>query len=247
MTLLVKKTDQVPDSVTAGQDTVAIRMPNHPLTLSLLKTLNVGVVAPSANLFMQVSPTTARHVKEGLGESLYVLDGGPCQVGIESTIVDVRDPHSAVILRPGMVTREGLEEVLSSEGISVRYREEAPSPKVSGDHPKHYSPRKPLILLPHPKLFPELLVKLAKEKGENVGIYFLSFGFSEEFSQVYQELAGYFVLHDMPTQPSAYARALYEALHDADDSRADVIVLEAPPKTSEWIAIWDRISRAVSP
>jgi hypothetical protein len=90
-------------------------------------------------------------------------------------------------------------------------------------------------------------VKLAKERGENVGIYLLSFGFSEEFSQIYQQLAGYFVLHDMPTQPEAYAKALYQALHEADDSRAEVIVLEAPPKTSEWVAIWDRLSRAVSP
>ena len=246
LTLILKKTEAVSDLITANQDSVAIRMPNHPLTLELLRNLDAPLVAPSANKFMQVSPTSADHVREGLGKDLFVLDGGECRVGIESTIIDARNPAEIIILRPGMISREDLVQALGSdEKISVRYREaEEKTPKAPGLCEKHYSPTKPLVLLNSKDSLVDVLEKLAEERGEPASIYFLSFGFSEELFELYQEVDAYFVTHDMPTSPELYAKVLYGALHEADDSLASVILLEAPPKTKEWVAIWDRLGRA---
>jgi L-threonylcarbamoyladenylate synthase len=137
LTLIVEKAAWVPDSVTGDQPSVGLRIPSHPLALRLLEAFGGALAAPSANRFGRVSPTTAEHVRADLGTDVdLVLDGGPCQVGVESTIVDARgdDP---VILRPGGVTREALEAEL---GRAVPSRGES-SLKVSGGLPSHYAPR----------------------------------------------------------------------------------------------------------
>ncbi len=137
LTLVLPKAAHVPDGVTAGLPTVGIRIPNHPLALALIEAAGVPIAAPSANVFTKLSPTQARHVDEALAD--YVLDGGPAQVGIESTVVSLVDGRP-VLLRPGVLHIEGLVAATPAEGAH-------PAP---GMHAKHYSPRTPLVLGPSP-------------------------------------------------------------------------------------------------
>ncbi|MBM3734969.1 MAG: threonylcarbamoyl-AMP synthase [Acidobacteria bacterium] len=147
LTLVVPKADSIPDIVTAGLPTVGLRMPSHPIALALIRESGVPLAAPSANLFTGLSPTTADHVRQALGASIaMVLDGGPCVVGIESTVVSVAGPP--MLLRPGMISREQIEAVTgpladpAQPGMGAH-----PAP---GMHPRHYSPRTRLILGPPP-------------------------------------------------------------------------------------------------
>lgn len=145
LTLIVKKAEIVPDLVTAGLDSVGIRMPSHPVALELIRRAGVPIAAPSANRFSQISPTTAEHVRAGLGGRVdLVLDGGPAQIGIESTVISlVRTPPT--VLRPGMVTLEQLEGA-----TGIRFEGEVNRPRLEespGQHPRHYAPRTPFYLL----------------------------------------------------------------------------------------------------
>jgi len=142
LTLILPRSRRVSDAVTGGQGTVGLRVPSHPTALSLLKSFGGGVAAPSANRFGKVSPTTAAHVRSDLGGDVdFILDGGPCRVGLESTIVDVSGAEPA-ILRPGGVTREAIEEAL---GRPVPLREKA-EVRVSGQLESHYAPRAEVVL-----------------------------------------------------------------------------------------------------
>lgn len=139
LTIIVPKQPSVPDLVTGGLPSVGLRMPAHPLALALLKAVQLPLAAPSANRFTQLSPTTATHVREGLGDRVeLVLDGGPCAVGIESTVISLAGsgPH---ILRAGMISQPEIEAVIGP----VETGAGAESP---GQHPKHYSPRTPVVL-----------------------------------------------------------------------------------------------------
>lgn len=145
LTIIVKKAEIVPDIATAGLETVGIRMPSHPIALDLIRRVSLPVAAPSANRFGEVSPTTAEHVRAGLGDLVdVILDGGPTEVGIESTVVSLRrDPP--MILRPGMITQADLE---SATGIAWDRETELPHVQESpGQHPRHYAPRTPFFVL----------------------------------------------------------------------------------------------------
>ena len=137
LTLVLPKTSAIPDIVTAGLATVGIRIPNHPLALALLRQAGVPVAAPSANRFTSLSPTTAEHVREAFGDTVPVLDGGHCRVGIESTVVSIT-PGKVTLLRPGMISIEDVE-LVSAPGEDAAH----PAP---GMHARHYSPRTPLVL-----------------------------------------------------------------------------------------------------
>jgi L-threonylcarbamoyladenylate synthase len=146
LTLVVPKNVAIPDIVTAGLPSVAIRMPSHPVALRLIELAGVPVAAPSANRFMEISPTTAEHVRIGLGHRVHmVLDGGPAQVGIESTVVSLTG-RRPVILRPGMIAASDLEAATghSWEQVNVLAQGPAESP---GLHPRHYAPHTPLYIL----------------------------------------------------------------------------------------------------
>ncbi len=139
LTIIVPKRDVVPDIVTAGLPSVALRMPAHPVALALISAAQVPLAAPSANRFTQLSPTSAQHVRDGLGDAVdFVLDGGPCRVGIESTVVSLAGPIPR-ILRPGMISRTQIEDVIGP----VETGAGAESP---GQHPKHYSPRTRVVI-----------------------------------------------------------------------------------------------------
>ena len=155
LTLVLPKRDHVPALVTSGLPSVAVRMPRHPLMRALLRLCGRPLAAPSANPFGYVSPTTAAHVAAGLGGRIgHILDGGPCAVGVESTILDLRDPARPALFRPGAVTRAQLERVL---GVRIRAVKKRPAPDAAataavapGMLARHYAPRTPLTL--HRKL-----------------------------------------------------------------------------------------------
>lgn len=145
LTLVLPKSDAIPDLVTSGLSSVGVRAPAHPIALELISLAGVPIAAPSANLFSQLSPTTAEHVRIGLGDRVdMILDGGPCEVGIESTIVSLLGPDP-VILRPGMITRSELEQAAE---FPFAAPPDSPNPSLApGLHPKHYAPRTRIYLL----------------------------------------------------------------------------------------------------
>jgi L-threonylcarbamoyladenylate synthase len=224
LTLVLPKQAIVPALVTAGLDTVGVRVPAHPVALALIEAAQLPVAAPSANRFSQISPTTAQHVREGLGNRVdYILDGGPCTVGIESTVLSLVGPMP-VLLRPGGVSRAELEDVIGRIDHQHEVTNEAhPSP---GMHPRHYSPRTKLFLVTSgdvPRQGSGAYLQLHSPPGREV-----------------RELVS------MPSDAGAYAAQLYSTLHRLDTRGYDWIAVEAPPNAPEWEAIRDRLRRAAS-
>jgi L-threonylcarbamoyladenylate synthase len=214
----------IPPIVTAGLPTVGLRMPAHPIALALIRAAGVPLAAPSANRFTEVSPTTADHVRLSLGSDIdYILDGGPCSIGIESTVLSLVDPRP-ILLRPGGISRTELEAIVGPVASASEIRAGAhPSP---GMHPRHYSPRTPL-----------LLVKDGKLPDQGQGIYLQHQHLPSRASvQTIQ----------MPAAAPDYAAALYEILHQADAGNYNWIVVDLPPDTPEWEAVHDRLRRGAS-
>jgi L-threonylcarbamoyladenylate synthase len=233
LTLVVRKGRKIPDLVTAGQDTVGLRVPAHPIALALLEEARIPIAAPSANLSSQVSPTTAQHVVRGLGARVdLVLDGGPTTVGIESTVVDVTGKVPR-ILRPGMISRDdiariaGDAEIASSEDTAAMLR----SPGMLG---RHYAPHARVRLFSGDDR--EAAVRegqAALKQRRRVG--------AMVFKSLPLDLLNEY---RMPRDPDAYARELYATLHALDEADCDLVLLERPPSTPEWAAIADRLQRA---
>ena len=224
LTLVLKKQPTIPSIVTAGLDTVGLRMPSHPAALALIKAAQLPIAAPSANRFTQLSPTTAAHVREGLGDRVdYILDGGACTVGIESTVVSLAE-GLPVILRPGGVSRAQIEEVIGPVRLRTEAAGEAhPAP---GMHPRHYSPRTKL-----------LLVRDGKVPREGMGAY---------LQLRTPPTGGVREVVRMPSDAAGYAHDMYRVLHDLDAKGYDWIAVEAPPTSPEWGAVRDRLARAAA-
>jgi L-threonylcarbamoyladenylate synthase len=220
LTLVLPKQPAVADIVTAGLQTVGVRIPSHPVALALLKECGLPLAAPSANRFTQLSPTTAEHVRRSLGDRVdFVLDGGPCTVGIESTVLSLAG--RPILLRPGGISRKQLEEVIGPVAVASGVTE---GPHASpGMHAKHYSPRTPLALS-----------KTGEVPNEGRGVY-LKISRDPQVSCESRQ---------MPTTPPEYAQALYGTLHDLDAANYDWITVEHPPATPEWEAVVDRLKRA---
>jgi len=247
LTLILKKQSWVPLVVTGGQDTVGLRVPAHPLTLELLAAFAAarapgaaGIAAPSANRFGRVSPTTAAHVREELGDKVsLVLDGGPCTVGIESTIVDFSRGVPEV-LRPGAI---GPRDIARVTGVLPRVcgktgeneAREAPVPRVSGSLVAHYAPLTPLRRVMSGALGEEL-ARLARA-GQRVAV--LACG-----SCAPLDASPVFHWQTATPEPAAYARELYANLRALDALGAEVILVEEVPSSPDWQAIADRLDRA---
>ncbi len=224
LTLILQRAPHVGDFVTGGQDTVGLRVPAHPMAHELLAAFGGGLAAPSANRFGRVSPTTAQHVRDDLGADVdLVLDGGPCGVGIESTIVDLSRGH-AVLLRPGGIGAVELEAVLG-EPVSLP---DAEAPRVSGSLPAHYAPRTPARLVGGEALEAEIA-----RLGEAAAV--LAFSAPDERVDFWLR---------MPKEPVAYAQKLYAALRELDGTGSKMLLIEAPPDFPEWRAVLDRLRRA---
>lgn len=222
LTLVVEKKPAIPLIVTAGLGTVGLRMPAHPIALALIRAAGVPVAAPSANRFTQLSPTTAEHVRGSLGADVdYILDGGPCRVGIESTVLSLAESQP-VLLRPGGVARTEIEAIIGPVVSAAECPDGAhPSP---GMHPLHYSPRTKL-----------LLVRNGEVPTESRGVY---------LQHQHAPLRFDVDVIKMPTAATDYAAALYDRLHQADRVGHDWIAVDFPPDTPEWEAIHDRLHRA---
>ena len=224
LTLVLKRSQKAQDFVTGGQDTVGLRFPSHPVARELLQLFGRGVAAPSANRFGRISPTTAAHVRADLGADVdLVLEGGPTEVGIESTILDLSGA-GPVLLRPGRISRQELEQVVGSPVLE----KSAGSPRHSGGLERHYAPRTPARLVPAYDLDRE--IARLKEK-----VAVLAFSRPDERVDYWLR---------MPRDPRAYAQRLYAALRELDSAACAEILIEAPPETPEWAAIGDRLKRA---
>lgn len=218
LSLILQKRDTIPDRVTAGLSTVGVRIPAHPIALQLIDLAGVPVAAPSANPFTHISPTTAEHVRAGLGSKVdLVIDGGPATVGIESTVLSLVDPERPVILRLGDVSEYSIEQLVGP----VSRANYSGGPQLSpGMHPRHYSPVTPLVLSSDPR--PEdgyLWWKVRRHARVT--------------------------LH-LPPEPRAFAAGLYVSLHTLDAAGVDRIVVEPVPEGREWDAVRDRLQRAAA-
>ncbi|MEK2479222.1 L-threonylcarbamoyladenylate synthase [Streptomyces noursei] len=233
LTLVMRRGSRVPLEATGGLETVAVRVPDHPVALALLSAFGGGVTAPSANRFGAVSPVTAGHVRAELGDAVdFVLDGGPCEVGVESTIVDVTGDVPC-ILRPGGVTREDLEAVLGHP-IAVPSTSRV---RVPGQHASHYAPRARVVLVEPEKVVVE--AELAQELGHQVGV-FLPPSFVGAAVKAHAVVA-------VPGSMAAYARGLYGFLRELDQQGCDLIVASLPAEEGLGLAIANRLRRAAGP
>lgn len=233
LTLVLRRNRRVPLTVTGGLETVALRVPAHAVAIALLSAFGGGIAAPSANRFGSVSPTAAYHVREGLGTAVdFVLDGGPCEIGIESTIVDVTG-EQPTILRPGGVTSEDLERMI---GFSVPICSTSII-RVPGQHPSHYAPRAAVLLVEPDQVIGE--AERLQGRGYRVGTL-LPPAFA------HASAAGHLVL-PVPESLIEYARNIYELLRTFDRRGCDVIVASLPSQGGLGLAIADRLRRAARP
>ena len=245
LTLVFKKDKSVLNELTGGQDTVAIRAPSHPVAQELLRKFKGGVVAPSANRFGKVSPTSAADVRnefQGMLD-LMVLDGGDCEVGIESTIIDLSSGDKAVLLRPGAITPS---EIFTKTGVKVYQPGELKDdqvvndlPKVSGTLKAHYAPTTPLRLYAPGRVldalseFPDIKSRVAVAVWDSESSLVLEDHPSTDVEEVI-----------VSSDSTAFASRLYRSLRDLDQQDWDLILFPEPPAGEEWDGVRDRLQRA---
>lgn len=227
LTLILPRAAGVHDALTGGQSSVGLRVPAHPAAQALLRAFGGGIAAPSANRFGRISPTTAEHVAEDLGDSVaLIIDGGPCKVGIESTIVAFHD-EVAVLLRPGGISVDALTAILGRAPAHP----DAQAPRASGTLASHYAPRTPAHLLDSTTL----RAAIEPSPFGRTGVLARSVSRPPTFRGAWI---------DAPGDAMAYAHGLYANLRALDRSGVDVILIEAPPDDASWLAVRDRLARA---
>lgn len=217
LTLVLPRAAQVSDVLTGGQDTVAVRVPSHPIARALLAAFGSGIAAPSANRYGRVSPTSAAHVREEFPAGLLVLEGGDCEVGLESTIVSLTG-KAPRLLRPGSISRAAIEAAL---GMPLA-TDDGRAPRVPGSTPQHYAPSTPLELVPAGAL--AAAEAAAAARGERVATLACARG----------------------ADAAEYGRRLYAELRRLDKSGASRILVESVPDSPEWEAVRDRLTRAAA-
>ena len=223
LTLVLPAQSNVSMIVRAGEPTVALRVPAHPIAQALLQETGLGLAAPSANKYTQLSPTTAKHVADGLGEHVPVLDGGACLVGIESTIVAV-DGDEWRLLRLGMIAEADIQMVAGLHASNAQ----TILPKAPGQHVLHYSPTTPLALFSSRAALIE-----AAATETNCAALLLGEGQINNINTF-----------NVPNHPAGMAEKLYDTLHQMDALKVRKLLIESPPISPEWLAIHDRLSRA---
>jgi L-threonylcarbamoyladenylate synthase len=234
LTLILKRAPHIPDAVSGGQDSIGLRCPSHPVAQALLQTFKEGkggVAAPSANKFGHVSPTTAQHVRDEFGSALdCILDGGQSEVGIESTIIDLSRiaTHGPVLLRPGHISADRLAQVIGA----MPRMPDATAPRASGTLDSHYAPSTPAALVDADAL--AHTVQQLRAIGQKVAV----------IRRTVPSLPNAARQFALPTAPVGYAHDLYAALRAADAAAVDIILIEAPPSTSDWQGVNDRLRRA---
>jgi len=231
LTMVLKRSPAVSSVVTGGQDTVALRVPSHPVALQLLARFGGGIAAPSANRHGRVSATTAEHVRREFGAGVdCVLDGGEASIGIESAIVDLSGGHPA-LLRSGWITAAEIEQVLD---VPLRAPSEN-APRAPGTLAAHYAPQTPLTVV-EGGLLPEFAATLTRQ-GKSVAVLALT--------EARPLLPGPKWIA-APREAAGYAHALYSNLRALDAAPCDAILVEQPPREAAWTAINDRLTRAAA-
>jgi len=238
LTLVLPRSQAIPDIVTAGGATVGVRLPRHPLIQAVIRECGFPLAAPSANLSNRVSPTDAGHVSRQLGDTLrLIVDGGPCQVGIESTVLDLTDLPPRV-LRPGVIHEETLAAVIGEVRRTKGEERSAKGLPSPGLLRKHYAPKSKLVVL-----------SWTDDEDLRSHLALLTSHFSLCHIIAHHHIPspkGFGRVSVLPHDPAAFARALYAELHRCDEAGAGLIAVEAPPETPEWWAIADRLGKAAA-
>jgi len=238
LTLVLPRSREIPDLVTAGGGTVGVRWPGHPFIQAVIRACDFPLAAPSANMSTKVSPTTAQHVLRSLGDKVrLIVDGGPAQVGIESTVLDLT-AHPPRVWRPGMIHRESLLAVTGELETADGGTRDAQPRRSPGLLARHYAPKARLVILSW-RDSAELKRQLATGKRQAATTHIIAhtrIPSAESFGRV----------SVIPRDPEAFARAIYAELHRCDEEGAEWIVVEALPETTEWQAINDRLRRAAA-
>lgn len=224
LTMIFNKRNNVSNSITGGLNTIAIRIPNHPVILEVISKLGNGIAAPSANAHQKTSPTSSMHVLKTLdGKIAGIVDSGVCAVGIESTIIDMTK-EIPIILRPGAITVEMIEKVLGINIENPIYHNE----KVSGNMKNHYQPEKPLFIFTI-----DQIESLSKEETNIAIIHYSKISKTENA-----------IYYTMPKNKAEYTKIFYSTLHSIDNTNVAKVLVETPPSSIEWADINDRLIKA---
>lgn len=240
LTLVLEKAPWVPSELTGGQNTIAIRVPAHPVMQSVLELSGLGLAAPSANPYQKISATTAEHVHAGLaGKISLIVDGGPCAVGIESTILDVTQTPPR-ILRAGPLRASDIAVAISH----IIETPEKHSVSISGNEKSHYQPNAKLFLMSAEEIKEAVLTL----KG-SLGVLFYNADLHHDLLKIIESAAfnNDVLLKRLPTEKVNYTQLMYATLHEFDMARVENILVEYPPNTEEWLDVNDRLKRASSP
>lgn len=233
LTIILKRGGHVAPATTGGADTVGLRVPAHPMAQALLAAFGGGIAAPSANRFGAVSPTTAQHVVADLGDDVdYVLDGGACDVGVESTIVDLSRARP-VLLRPGGLPRDAIEAI-----VGTLAEPDAEAPAAPGTLASHYAPNAEVYAV-EPR---EVVATIARIRTGTIGVLAPASAFT-----AWGDLGPRVVAYGLPDDVAGMARGLYGALRDLDAAGVDVVVAALPPAAGLGEAVGDRLRRAAGP
>lgn len=252
LTLVLPKGDLVPDLATSGMETVAIRAPKHPVARKLIQSFGLSLCAPSANRFGRISPTSASDVMEELGDRIeYILDGGPCDIGIESTILRVTDEGELILLRPGVISREMITEAVSARVLDPSAISGTPGEAqlAPGRLASHYSPKKPLQILPSSIMQMMTPPNLGGIKPEKIGLLVVS-GNAKIAAETLSEILELPVHAETLSEKgdwSEAAQTLFQKLRKLDASDADLLVAEPVTGLGIAHAIADRLTRAAGP
>ncbi|HEV8605073.1 MAG TPA: L-threonylcarbamoyladenylate synthase [Tepidisphaeraceae bacterium] len=245
LTLVLPKSPLIVDTVTAGKNTVGLRSPNHPLALALLKEFKGPLAAPSANRSTRVSPTTAQHVRDELGDSVdLILDGGPCSVGIESTVLDLTT-LPPTILRPGAITREQIEAIVGPVHLFTGHTDPITPASSPGQQPVHYAPI--AIAIRFDDSHNHSIIRWCSNHADEPWSILLLRGLVRDWDLVKRPSPWTNKIIHMPENPTDYAKVLYATLRSLDDRGIQTIFIQMPPDTPEWLAIRDRLLRATRP
>jgi L-threonylcarbamoyladenylate synthase len=231
LTIVLPKRDEIPDNVSAGLNTVGVRIPANTTAQKLIAAAGLPLAAPSANKSNEISPTSAAHVQKSLGEHVFILDGGDCEIGLESTVLDL-SVSPPVILRPGQIGERQLSDVIGELGTvekTVIEEEAAPSPGMSR---RHYAPKAKVHVFG--TMIDAIYHKMALGFDQKVGI--IAFAPTKMDGQ---EII-------LPNDANEYAQRFYATLHALDEAECELILIEAVPLTMEWNAVRDRIARCAA-
>lgn len=237
LTIVLKKKKKVPLIVTAGLDSVAIRMPSNKIALELIKQSKTPIVAPSANLSGKPSPTTANHVKEDLFEKVdCIIDGGSCKIGIESTVIDFTS-KTPTILRPGYITKEDIEKIIGNTEIyTSKKNKKIRSP---GMKYRHYSPRAFVIMIDYKKDFKKELEKILKTyKDQKIGVISFNLNINYKSKNI--------IVKNLKSDPKKYAQKLFYYFRDFDNKNVDLIIVQGIKEKELGLAVMNRLKKATS-